>query len=190
MDDCFTSFHMLTHLGVNNIQATTVLYKNRLCKCTIIGEKQLQKKKTKKRNGNQAALKSAHQAKKQCNFDKNETIAVRFTQLLLNFVNLRNLLSVRTKWKNAYSRARTKSIPLFQPKHGFRQQNGPKPGQVHDQYPSEKEVVAHVCLNGRCCSSRCAGIVSHQQTSSLCLFCVFEEMLSEIFKGRRIILGP
>ena len=161
MDDCFTSFHMLTHLGVNNIQATTVLYKNRLRKCTIIGEKQLQKKKTKKRNGNQAALKSAHQAKKQCNFDKNETIAVRFTQLLLNFVNLRNLLSVRTKWKNAYSRARTKSIPLFHPKHGFRQQNGPKPGQVHDQYPSEKEVVAHVCLNGRCCSSRCAGIVTH-----------------------------
>ena len=49
MDDCFTSFHMLTHLGVNNIQATTVLYKNRLRKCTIIGEKQLQKKKTKKK---------------------------------------------------------------------------------------------------------------------------------------------
>ena len=40
---------MLTHLGVNNIQATTVLYKNRLRKCTIIGEKQLQKKKTKKK---------------------------------------------------------------------------------------------------------------------------------------------
>ena len=40
----FTSFRLLTHLGVNNIPATGVLNKNRLRKCTIIGDKQLQKK--------------------------------------------------------------------------------------------------------------------------------------------------
>ena len=46
MYNYFTSFRLLTHLGVNNIRATRVLNKNRLRKCTIIGEKQLQKKGT------------------------------------------------------------------------------------------------------------------------------------------------
>ena len=44
MDNYFTSLRMLTHLGINNIRATLVLNKNRLHKCTIIGDKQLQKK--------------------------------------------------------------------------------------------------------------------------------------------------
>ena len=44
MDNYFTSFRLLTHLGVNNMRATRVLNKNRLRKCTIIGHKQLQKK--------------------------------------------------------------------------------------------------------------------------------------------------
>ena len=39
----FTSFRLFTHLGVNNIRADGVL-KKRLRKCTIIGDKQLQKK--------------------------------------------------------------------------------------------------------------------------------------------------
>ena len=37
--------HLLTRLGVSNIRATRVPNKNRLPKCAIIGEKQLQKKK-------------------------------------------------------------------------------------------------------------------------------------------------
>ena len=45
MDNYFTSFHLITYLGGNNIRATRVLNKNRLRKCTIIGDKQLQKKK-------------------------------------------------------------------------------------------------------------------------------------------------
>ena len=44
MDNYFTFFCLLTHVGVNSIQATRLLNKNRLRKCTIIGEKQLQKK--------------------------------------------------------------------------------------------------------------------------------------------------
>ena len=44
MDNYFTSFRQLTHLRVNNIRATPVLNKNRLSKCAIIGDKQLQKK--------------------------------------------------------------------------------------------------------------------------------------------------
>ena len=52
VDKYFTCFCLLTHLGVNNIRATDAL------KCTITGDKQLQKK-------NVATLSSAHQAKKQ-----------------------------------------------------------------------------------------------------------------------------
>ena len=44
MDNYFKSFRLLTHLGVNNILATGVLNKNRLRKCNIIGNRQLQKK--------------------------------------------------------------------------------------------------------------------------------------------------
>ena len=58
MDNYFTSFRLLTHLGVNNIRATRVLNKNSLRKVTIIGDKLLQKKR------NVGTLKSAHQAKK------------------------------------------------------------------------------------------------------------------------------
>ena len=62
MDNYFTFFRLLTLLGVNNIQATRVLNKGRLRKCTIIRNKHLQKK-------NVATLNNAHLAKKQCNFD-------------------------------------------------------------------------------------------------------------------------
>ena len=44
VDNYFTCFRLLTYLGVNNFRATVVLNKKRLWKCTIIGDKQLQKK--------------------------------------------------------------------------------------------------------------------------------------------------
>ena len=44
MGNYFISCRLLTHLGINNIRATHVLNKNRFPKCTIIGDKQLQKK--------------------------------------------------------------------------------------------------------------------------------------------------
>ena len=62
MDNYFTPFRLLTHLGVNNIRATRVLNKNRLRKFNFIGDKQLQKR-------NVTTLNSAHEAKKQCDFD-------------------------------------------------------------------------------------------------------------------------
>ena len=48
---------------------------------------------------------------------------------------------------------------MFQSKHGFCQNNGPERGQTQDWYPNEKMVVEPVCLNGRCCSLECVGIV-------------------------------
>ena len=65
IDNDFTSFRFLTHLGINNIQATDVLNENRLRKCTIIGDKQLQNKKKKERG--HFEQRSTHQAKKQRN---------------------------------------------------------------------------------------------------------------------------
>ena len=46
IDNYFTFFCLLTHLGVNNIRATRVLNKNTLSlrKCTITGDKQLPEK--------------------------------------------------------------------------------------------------------------------------------------------------
>ena len=59
----FTSFRLLTYIGISNIRVTRVLNKNRLRKDTIIGDQQLQEKR------NFATLDSAFQAKQQCNFD-------------------------------------------------------------------------------------------------------------------------
>ena len=78
MDNYFTSFSLLTHVGVNNIRETGVLNKKRLRKCTITGDKQLQKK-------NVATLNSAHQAKKQCNFEKFMFRFTGFRFLILDF---------------------------------------------------------------------------------------------------------
>ena len=88
-DNYFTSFRLLTLLGVNNIRAKRVLNKNRLRKFTIIGHKQLQKKER------------GH-FKKQCNFDSQWLVrktAGWFTQLHLNLVNLRDMFDVGAKLK-------------------------------------------------------------------------------------------
>ena len=44
IDNYFTSFHLLTHLGVNNIWTTGVLNKNGLRKCNIIGRSNFKQK--------------------------------------------------------------------------------------------------------------------------------------------------
>ena len=49
---------------------------------------------------------------------------------------------------------------MLRPEHGFSQQNEPEHGQLQDCYPDEKMMVVPVCLNDRCCYSRCVGIVS------------------------------
>ena len=58
----FTSFRLLTHLGVTNVRATRMLNRNRLRKCTTTGDKHLEKR-------NAATLNSANKAKVMCNFD-------------------------------------------------------------------------------------------------------------------------
>ena len=122
MDNYFISFRLLTHLGVNNIRTTRVLNKNRLRKCTIIGDKQLQKR-------NVATLNSAHQAKKQCNFD---TGWLERQQCDLHSAISKSCEPKRFVWcwNKVETIITTKSVPLLQPGHGLFQQNGPERGQV------------------------------------------------------------
>ena len=56
MDNFFSSFYLLTHLEGNNIRATGVH------KCTIKGDKQLQKKEC-----GHFEQRRAHQAERECN---------------------------------------------------------------------------------------------------------------------------
>ena len=90
-------------------------------------QKQLQKRHV-------ATLNSAHQAKKQVNFDS-------------GWLELWQVTSEQS-WKKVFSRTANKTIPLLQPEHGFCQQDGAECGQVQDWYPNEKMVVVPVCLNG------------------------------------------
>ena len=62
----FTPFRIFNHLGVNFIRAARVLIKNRLCKWTITGNKQLcrQLQKLQKERGH---FKSPHQTKEHWN---------------------------------------------------------------------------------------------------------------------------
>ena len=83
----------------------------------------------------------------------------------------RDLFGAGTKLKESIFKITTKSIPLLQPEHGFCQQNGSERGQVQYWYLNEKMVVVPVCLNCRCCSSGCVGIVLTKiKAMSLCLF--------------------
>ena len=88
-------------------------------------------------------------------------------------------------WKKVYSRATTKPIPLLQPEHGFCQKNGSERRQTQDWYLNRKMVVVPFCLNGSCCSAcRVRGfciVLTKIKTMSLCLFRLFEEMLSMQF---------
>ena len=61
MDNYFTYFRLITHLGVNNIRATGVLNKN-YANALSLGTNSLKKRSV-------ATLNSAHQTKKKCNFD-------------------------------------------------------------------------------------------------------------------------
>ena len=86
-----------------------------------------------------------------------KTTAGWFTQLILNFADLRDLFGVETNLKESMFQ----KISLLQPEHDFCQQNGAERGQVQDWYPNEKMMVVPICLSNRCCSSGRMGILSY-----------------------------
>ena len=79
MDNYFTSFCLLTYVGVNNIRVTGAFNKKKLRKCTITKDKELQKK-------NVTTMNSAHQAKKQWKF--------YIWHLFTNIQNMRDFLKI------------------------------------------------------------------------------------------------
>ena len=169
---------MLTHIGVNSIRARGGINKNRLRKYTIIREKQLQKR-------NVATLNSApHIKQKRC-----ETCVNGYTDSRALYIvssefcqSNRNLFRVWKKLNesifkrnNQINSAVTTRTWVF-PKEWIR--TWPNTGLVSEW----KKVVAPVCLNGKCCSLGCMGIVLTKiKGMNLCLYWVLEEMLSMQF---------
>ena len=110
MDNYFTSFHLFTHLGVNNIQPD-VLNKNRLHKCTIIWDKELQKKR------NSATLNSAADIKQKssvtCVVSSNDTRAI-YIASSESCQPSRDLLGVGTKSKESVFKNNNQISHLFE----------------------------------------------------------------------------
>ena len=79
MDNYFTSFCLLTYVGVNNIRVTGAFNKKKFRKCTITRDKELQKK-------NVTTMNSAHQEKKQWKF--------YIWHLFTNIQNMRDFLKI------------------------------------------------------------------------------------------------
>ena len=158
MDNYFTSFLLLTHLGVylsvfnsnalNYIRVTGGLNKNMLSKCTITGGKQLQKKERyhfeqciSSKKGSTSLTVAGWKNNREVYIDSSESSESK------RFVRRWN------KVEKSISKKTAKFIPLLQSNHEFCQQNGPEHGQAQDWLPNEKVVVVPVSLNCLYCSS-------------------------------------
>ena len=94
----------------------------------------------------------------------------------------KNLFSVGTKLKESIFKSSNQINSTVTTRTWVLTKNGSECGQTQDRYPNKKMVVVPVCLNCRCCSSVCAGIVLTKiKAMSLYLFWLFEEMLSMKF---------
>ena len=164
MNNYVTCFRMLTHLGVNNIWATGVLRNNRLRKCTIIGDKQPQKR-------NVDTLDRAHQAKKNSEtltvvgLNDNREVYIASSK----FSEPKKFVRCMNKVEGKYiEKQQLNQFHCYNKSRVFFRKDGPERFQVQDWYPNEKIVMVPVCLyvrcfNARCCSSECMGVVSHWQ---------------------------
>ena len=189
----FISFRLFTHLGVNKIQATHVLNKNKLRKCTIIGDKHLQKKR-----GTWSLWTSY--------IKQASSVGVTLTVVGWNNSSAICIASSESCEPKRFVRCRNKVEIYIQEQ---------QPNQLHcykqnmgfvnrmDQhvtkywYPNEKIVVFPACLNGVCLLFRVNGYcvvltkiktmnLASSSFSKTCCQCNF----SEIFKGRQIVLEP
>ena len=135
MDNYFTSFRLLTHLGVNNIRATGVLNKNRLRKCTIIGDKQLQNKE------------SSHF--EQCTSSQKVELCQP-----KRFVRCWN--KVERKY---IQEQQPNQFHFYNQNMGFVNRMEQNVTKCRIGIRMKKMVMVHVCLNDGCSSSGCMGVV-------------------------------
>ena len=116
MNNYFTSFRLfllLTDLGINNILARDMFNKNGLRKCTIIGNKQLQKR-------NVTSLNSAADAKQKCCVTcvagQNDRRALYIASSESCWPNI-NIFGVGTKLKESILKSNNQIISTVQPEH-------------------------------------------------------------------------
>ena len=160
MDNYFTSFRLFVCLPSLEL----IIFEQEVCSTKIGYANTLSSgrnscKKNKKRG--HLEQRSARQAKTLCNLygwlEWHQGALHRFFWILPIYQKF-----VR-RWKKVgrkyIQEQQPKSIPLLQPEHGFCQKNVSGLGQTQDWYLNEKIVVVAVCLNGRCCSAGCVGIV-------------------------------
>ena len=113
------------------------------------GDKKLQKKRK------VATLNSAHQAKRQCNFENG--------WLLVYVASSES--SEPKRFVRCWNKVERKHIQKQRPNqfHCYNQNtdfvNRMDQDVAKYWYPNGKMVAVPVCLNGICCSSRCVGIV-------------------------------
>ena len=127
-----------------------------------------------------ANLNSAHQAKKQCNFDSGQ---IEQQQLLLNYVNLRDFLGAATKLKKSIFKNNNQIKYTVTTRTWFCQKNEPERGQLQGLYPDEKMVgprffewqMLFFRVQGYCI------ILTKMKATSLCLFQFFEDIVNTIF---------
>ena len=147
---------MLTHIGVNNIRVrgAKIGYANTLSPGT---------NSCKNQERSHFEQRSAYQAKTLCNLygwlEQQQGALHSFFRI--QPTEQKSVWHWNKVERNYIQKSRTKikSIPLLQPEHGFCLKNGSERDKTQDWYPNEKLVVIPVCLNGRCCSLGCAGIV-------------------------------
>ena len=182
MDNYFASFRLLTHHGVNKIRATRVLNKighaNALLSLGI--------NSCKKRNV--ATLNRAYQANKQCNFDsvaQNDIIPTYIASSKSR--KPKRFVRYWSKVEKIYIQLqKLNQFHCYNQDMGF--VNRMDQNMAKYWYPNEKIVVEWQILLFRVLGY-C--IVSTKiKAMSLCLLQLFEEIFSEIFKGRQIILEP
>ena len=94
----------------------------------------------------------------------------------------KNLFGVGTKLKESIFKSNNQINSTVTTRTWVLTKNGSERGQTQDRYPNKKIMVVPVCLNCRCCSSVCTGIMLTKiKAMSLYLFWLSEEMLSMKF---------
>ena len=146
MDNYFTSFRLLTHLGVNNIRATQMHYH--------WGQADAKK--------GTWLLSTAHIKQKS---------SVTLTVVGQNNSSAIYIASPESCEPKRFVRCQNKRLKKYiqeqQPHQSLCYNQNMGFVNRMDQnlakywYPNEKMVVFPVCLNGRCCYSGCVGIVSY-----------------------------
>ena len=181
MDNYFTFFRLFV------CSPTLVLttYEQEVCSRKIVYANILSSEINTCKKRNVATLNSAaHDQQKccvTCVAGQNDSRALSIASSVSCQPN-RNLFDVGANLKESIFKSNNQINSTVTTRTWVLTKNGSERGQTQDRYPNKKIMVVPVCLNCRCCSSVCAGIVLTKiKAMSLYLFWLSEEMLSMKF---------